>query len=116
MLAEQARCYTENIRPQLAENGMFLLAWEDLTDGERTWANSYFRINVFPVLTPLAVDPGHPFPFISNLSTSLGVMLRSRTARTQLFARVKIPEVLPQWIRLNAGPRRTSTTWSACWT
>ena len=53
-------------------------------------AGDYFRRNVFPVLTPLAVDPGHPFPFISNLSTSLGVMLQPPTA-TRLFARVKIP-------------------------
>jgi polyphosphate kinase len=103
MLAEQARCYAERIRPQLAENGVYLLAWDDLTEAERGWANSYFRLNVFPVLTPLAVDPGHPFPFISNLSTSLAVALSQADRDERSFARVKIPEVIPQWIRIHGG-------------
>ena len=76
MLGQQAECYRQELRPRLAEQGVHLLAWADLTDAEREAAGAYFRQNLFKVLTPLAVDPGHPFPFISNLSTSLGVMLR----------------------------------------
>ncbi len=101
LLSEQAACYSA-ILPRLAEHGVRLLRWDDLTEPERRWANDFFRTNVFPVLTPLAVDPGHPFPFISNLSTSLGVVLSQPDREDLSFARVKVPEVIPQCIRLNA--------------
>src|SRR6516164_2212554 len=77
LLAAQARAFTDDIRPALAREGIRLLDWADLTDAQRRHASAYFQRNVFPVLTPLAVDPGHPFPFISNLSTSLGLLLSS---------------------------------------
>ena len=64
-------------------------------------AVKYFRANVFPVLTPLAVDPGNPFPFISNLSTSLGVILHHPDRHDNLFARVKVPETMPGWVQVN---------------
>ncbi|MFI4860763.1 MAG: polyphosphate kinase 1 [Phycisphaerales bacterium JB063] len=114
MLHEQAECFEKQIKPELAEHGIHLLKWGELTDAERAEAEQHFMDNLFPVLTPLAVDPGHPFPFISNLSTSLGVMLRTPpgdplAAKTDpsggfglQFARVKVPEVLPGWVRLNA--------------
>ncbi len=114
MLERQADCYRNQILPSLAENGIELLTWESLTDAEKQEAEQHFLDNLFPVLTPLAVDPGHPFPFISNLSTSLGVMLRTppgdpQAAKTDVsgafglqFARVKVPEVLPGWVRLSA--------------
>ena len=114
MLEAQAKCYKEQIVPQLAEHGIDLLQWKDLTDSEKQEAEQHFMEQLFPVLTPLAVDPGHPFPFISNLSTSLGVMLRTppndpQAAQTDAtgsfglqFARVKVPEVLPGFIRLRA--------------
>lgn len=72
LLAQQARCFEQKIRPALAANGIDLLTWDGLAGVEREAAGRYFKANVYPVLTPLAVDPGHPFPFISNLSTSLG--------------------------------------------
>jgi polyphosphate kinase len=109
MLEQQAQCYMEQVRPKLAAEGIHLLEWEDLDDRERELAARYFRGDLFPVLTPLAVDPGHPFPFISNLSESLGVMLRSdghvndddaETPGLQ-FARVKVPQVFSQWVLLN---------------
>ncbi len=103
MLQLQADCYTKELRPLLAQNGVDLLDWEQLTDTEREEANLYFRANVFPVLTPLAVDPGNPFPFISNLSTSLGVILHHPDRQENLFARVKVPEVLPRWIPLGGA-------------
>ena len=103
MLAEQARVYREEIRPALRTHGVHLLDWDELTEDERRFADEYFRRDLFPVLTPLAVDPGHPFPFISNLSESLGVVLRHPDEGERLFARVKIPANLPSWIRLG-GP------------
>lgn len=101
MLEQQAQTDREIIRPALAEHGIDIVRWNDLTGPELRFASQYFRENVFPVLTPLAVDPGHPFPFISNLSTSLGITLRHPEGTEHLFARVKIPEVLPSLIRIN---------------
>jgi polyphosphate kinase len=101
MLQEQADVFRDEIRPKLAEAGVHLLRWDQLTDEERRTADAYFQANVFPVLTPLAVDPGHPFPFISNLSTSLGVALSYPKSDERVFARIKVPQVLPQWVRLD---------------
>jgi polyphosphate kinase len=103
MLADQARAYREEIRPALRAEGVHLLDWHELGEDERSFANEYFRRDLFPVLTPLAVDPGHPFPFISNLSASLAIALRHVHEGERLFARVKIPANLPSWIRLG-GP------------
>jgi polyphosphate kinase len=100
LLADQAKAYIDDIRPELARHGIRLLDWADLTDDQRRAAAAYFHRNVFLVLTPLAVDPGHPFPFISNLSTSLGLFLSSPDLDERLFARVKVPEVLPRWVPL----------------
>jgi polyphosphate kinase len=100
MLNAQAETYSGSIHPQLVANNIHPLLWEQLTDAERQQATLYFRANAFPVLTPLAVDPGIPFPFISNLSTSLGVVLHHPDRHENLFARVKVPEVLPKWIRV----------------
>ncbi|MEM9915792.1 MAG: polyphosphate kinase 1 [Planctomycetota bacterium] len=128
MLDEQAKCYTQVVKPALKKKGIHLLTWDELSDAERDAADEYFRQNLFPVVTPLSVDPGHPFPFISNLSTSLGVMLQhpggekanpassspiretsgdvggaidDNAGRLQ-FARVKVPQVLPYWVKLPA--------------
>ena len=76
MLGVQADCFTQVIRSELGGHNIHLLTWDELTAGERAAMRAYYRSNLFPVLTPLAVDPGHPFPFISNLSTSLGVILK----------------------------------------
>src|SRR5262249_25018404 len=81
-------------------HGILLLDWDELSDAQRQASAAYFRRNLFPVLTPLAVDPGHPFPFISNLSTSLGMYLTSPDSEERSFARVKVPEVLPRWVPL----------------
>jgi polyphosphate kinase len=106
MLAVQARCFGMELRPALATRGIHLLDWHELSPAEQNAAGSYYKANVFPVLTPLAVDPGHPFPFISNLSTSLGVRLCHPGIEGDLFARVKVPAMLPAWIPLaNDGER-----------
>jgi polyphosphate kinase len=109
MLQQQADAFVNIICPALAAKGVHLLSWEELTDAEREKSTAYFRANVFPVLTPLAVDPGNPFPFISNLSTSFGVILLHPDRHENLFARVKVPEVLPAWVRLDS-PSDTSPT------
>ena len=98
MLAAQASAFTDVIRPELARNGIHLLDWSALSEYQRGAAADYFQRSVFPVLTPLAVDPGHPFPFISNLSTSLGILLRLPESEEPLFARVKVPDAFPRWV------------------
>jgi polyphosphate kinase len=102
LLQQQADCWTSLVCPSLAQKDIHLVRWGDLADAEREKATAYFQANVFPILTPLAVDPGNPFPFISNLSTSLGVILHHPDRHENLFARVKIPEVFPAWVRLTA--------------
>lgn len=102
LLKKQGECYEQQIKPGLREQGIELVSWQELSTTERGRANHYFDSNVFPVLTPLAVDPAHPFPFISNLSTSLGVTLRYPRKNERHFARVKIPDMLPQWIRVDS--------------
>ncbi len=88
------------ILPQLKGIGVHLLDWKDLSDKEKKDTTTYFEENVFPVLTPLAIDPAHPFPFLSNLSFSISVKLKDPNKSDSLFARIKIPNILPQWYRL----------------
>src|SRR6185295_17000004 len=75
-------------------------AWEELRASERRHLSEEFQRRIFPVLTPLAVDPAHPFPFISNVSLSLAVALKAPGDPAQRFARVKAPHILPRWIQL----------------
>jgi polyphosphate kinase len=98
LLARQAAAYAGDLLPALARRGIVIRSCEELDEKQREWARRYFRSQVFPVLTPLSVDPGHPFPFISNLSTSLGFTLCYPDREDKVFARVKIPEVLPVFI------------------
>ena len=102
LTAYQAKVLTTGVLPALADKGIRIVRYDQLTDAQRQEAEQFFRREVFPVLTPLAVDPGHPFPFISNLSTSLGVVLRHPDTDDKLFARIKVPEVLPFFIRLTS--------------
>src|SRR5262245_38566639 len=76
MTAKLATVFRSTIRPELARNGIHLLDWDELTEAERLQVNELFRRTIYPVLTPLVVDPAHPFPFLSNLSQSLGVLLK----------------------------------------
>jgi len=109
LLCAQARAFLE-IRSELAQHGIRLLDWDELDDAQRQASATYFHRNLFPVLTPLAVDPGHPFPFISNLSTSLGMYLTSPDSEERSFARVKVPEVLPRWVSLPGEDGKASTS------
>ena len=96
----QAENFQKSLRTELKKNGIELLNWSQLTTAERAYATRYYRQNVFPVLTPLAVDPGLPFPFISNLSVSLAVTLRHPEKEEKLFARIKVPKIFPQWFQV----------------
>ena len=96
-LALQRRTFEELIA-RLAEQGIRLLRVSDLTAREWGAMDEYFESQVFPVLTPLAVDPGHPFPYISNLSLSLAVEVRDPETGEDHFARVKVPRSLPRWV------------------
>ncbi|MAH66445.1 MAG: polyphosphate kinase 1 [Phycisphaerae bacterium] len=105
LMGLQQRCFRHDVLPTLVEAGIELLGWDDLTDDEKRDAESWYRANIFPILTPLAVDPGHRFPFISNLSVSIGVMLRRAGETEELFARVKVPEVPCRLYDLGDGRR-----------
>ncbi|HEV8598533.1 MAG TPA: polyphosphate kinase 1 [Gemmatimonadales bacterium] len=102
---EHGLCLTEEVIPALAERGIALITrQEDLSAEDLAHLESYFTANVFPVLTPLAVDPAHPFPYISNLSLSLAVILRGDSG-DERFARVKVPKILPRWVPLTGTHR-----------
>ena len=105
LCAEQQELYDTQIRPALAQAGVCLLAWDDLDDADRAAMRDHFEQRVFPVLTPLAVDPGHPFPFISDLSVNLAVTMRDPGDGADRFARVKVPNTLNRWVRIGDRPR-----------
>ena len=88
----------EDIIPKLKEEGIEFLQWGDLNETERDYVGKLFQDRIFPVLTPLAVDPSHPFPYISGLSLNLAVIVKNPTTLEEFFARVKVPEILPRFI------------------
>jgi polyphosphate kinase len=103
-LLEQMRCYwIEQLEPQLHHEGIVLTDYADLLPEQQAYCTDYFEQGIFPVLTPLAVDPGHPFPHISNLSLNLAVVIRD-PQNGDLFARVKVPAALPRLIQLPSTP------------
>lgn len=111
LMIEQRRCLAEELMPRLQNAGIHLLNYEDLSDAQKETANSYFQEIVFPILTPLAFDPGHPFPHISNLSLNLAVMIEGED-NNQHFARIKVPDTLPRLVplkRSSGGTRRDGT-------
>jgi polyphosphate kinase len=101
MLTEVRRCLFEDLLPQMRAEGIELIHTDQLRPDEKERADFFFEKTVFPVLTPLAVDPGHPFPFVSNLSLNLAVLLRHPEQDEEFFARVKVPSFFPQWIRVD---------------
>ena len=98
MTDRQRHCLHDVLLPALAERGVKLVSMQELTTAEWQTVDEFFESQVFPVLTPLAVDPTHPFPYISNLSLSLAVQLFDPEAQTERFARVKVPKSLPRWV------------------
>ena len=102
LMDRHAEVFTGQVLPKLAESGIRLVRWTDLGDEEHERLRQLFRKEIFPVLTPLAVDPGHPFPYISGLSLNLAVTLRDPDSGKQRFARVKVPETLPRFLSVKA--------------
>jgi polyphosphate kinase len=102
--ARQAECFRDWIQPALAREGIEILRWKELEQAEQEAMHRLFRDRVYPVLTPLVVDPAHPFPYISGLSLSLAVMIADPRTGTGMFARVKVPPLLPRF--LTVAPRR----------
>jgi polyphosphate kinase len=117
LMTSAARCYRKQLAPALEEAGIYVRTVGSLTEQQKARAAKYFDSSVFPVLTPLAFDPGRPFPHISNLSVNLAVIIRDASGE-QHFARVKVPEALPQLVRVDAtqtGARRKAQRQTFVW-
>jgi polyphosphate kinase len=100
-IVRHARDFSERIAGQLAEHGIEILRWKELSEDERKSLTDLFRKRIYPVLTPLVVDPAHPFPFISGLSLNLGVMIADPRTDMTMFARVKVPPLLPRFLAVS---------------
>ncbi len=98
LLEQQRTCLYDILLPELAKHDIRIVGMEDLDQVERQRIDAFYESQVFPVLTPLAVDPGHPFPYISNLSLSLAVQIHDPASRSTPLARIKVPKSLPRWV------------------
>ena len=108
LVQRHADVFIKDVAPRLEDEGIRIVHWEDLADEDTRRLREYFRDQVFPVLTPLAVDPAHPFPYISGLSLNLAVMVRDPDTGVSHFARVKVPNNVPRFVAV--GPTdRTAT-------
>jgi len=98
LIDRQSKCLHTSIIPALQRQEIHLVHWNQLVEAERSYIKEIFDAQIFPVLTPLAVDPSHPFPYISGLSLSLAVIVKHPETKEEYFARVKVPNVLPRFI------------------
>jgi len=106
LVTRHATCFADEVRPKLSAEGIELVRWSELDAPERERLRTYFREQVFPVLTPLAVDPAHPFPYISSRSLNLAVALRDpNVGGSELFARVKVPNNVPRFVTVQNDGR-----------
>ena len=108
LMATHAAVFEDQVRPSLVKEGITIVRWEDLVAEEQEGLRTMFRDQIFPVLTPLAVDPAHPFPYISGLSLNLAVLLINPKTRIEHFARVKVPPLLPRFVQIQS-PDSTPT-------
>jgi polyphosphate kinase len=100
LASRHASVFLDSVRPALADEGIVIVTWAELDDDERTRLSVYFQEQVFPVLTPLAVDPAHPFPFVSGLSLNLAITVKQPDDGGQHFARVKVPDNVDRFVEL----------------
>jgi polyphosphate kinase len=100
MVTKQHQNFESQLRPQLAQIGVKLLNYGDLNKKQRNYYQNYFKKQIFPILTPLGVDPGHPFPHISNLSFNVAVVVKNPNTEEEYFARVKVPDILSRFVQL----------------
>jgi polyphosphate kinase len=103
LTARHAKCFSESVLPALVSEGIEILRWKELADQEQASLQKLFRERIYPVLTPLVVDPAHPFPYISGLSLSLAVMMADPKSGATMFARVKVPPLLPRFMSVAAN-------------
>ncbi|WP_327355137.1 RNA degradosome polyphosphate kinase [Streptomyces sp. NBC_01304] len=103
LMARHAACFQEDVGPALSDEGIGVIRWAELTEKEQARLFTLFRQRIFPVLTPLAVDPAHPFPYISGLSLNLAVVVRNPVSGHQHFARVKVPPLLNRFLEASPG-------------
>jgi len=108
LLARQSGIWLDQLAPALGQAGVCLADWDSLDDDDRRHLDHLFEQQIFPVLTPLAVDTAHPFPYISNLSLNLAVTVRDPLTREQRFARVKVPPLLPRFVVMPDGARHVA--------
>ena len=106
LVAHQYRIFDQDLRPALAQEGIELVTWKDLKSDEKSHLQELFKSRIFPVLTPLAVDPSHPFPYISGLSLNLGVRVINPDTKEKFFARVKVPPILSRLIPTSENSTR----------
>ncbi len=114
LMAEARSCFSEYLRPALAAEGIEVVNYCDLAERQRARVNEYFNDSIYPVLTPLAFDPGRPFPHISNLSLNLAVLIRDRDG-AERFARIKVPDTIPQLLPASNGGRAKQGHYSFVW-
>ncbi len=105
LVARHARVFTQDVQPALVREGITLVRWDELGESEQERLRTFYRRQIFPVLTPLAVDPAHPFPYISGLSLNLSVVVANPATGKEHFARVKVPPLLPRYIAVDASGR-----------
>ena len=103
LLAHQEDIYLDDLMPALAAEGIEVVAWDRLGDADRSAMREFYEQRIFPVLTPLAVDPGHPFPYISNLALSLAAHVADPVTAERRFVRLKVPDLFPRLIPLGDG-------------
>ncbi|MPZ27259.1 MAG: RNA degradosome polyphosphate kinase [Micromonosporaceae bacterium] len=108
LVARHARCFREEVAELLAAEQIQIVSWRDLSAAEQERHRVYFREHIFPVLTPLAVDPAHPFPYISGLSLNLAVLVRDPDDGPELFARVKVPNNVPRFVTVDSPEERAA--------
>src|SRR5947209_8793844 len=105
LVDRQVQVFLKSMAPSLSEHGIVFSEWDGLDDDDRTYLVDEFKKSIYPVLTPLAVDPGHPFPYISNLSLNLAVLVRDPRSGERRFARVKVPPLLSRFVVMPDGER-----------
>lgn len=101
LVERQAMCFVDDVAPALQEQGITIVRWDELTAGEQAKLRDYFSEHIFPVLTPLAVDPAHPFPYISGRSLNLAVTVRDPESDLDRFARIKVPDNVPRFVTVS---------------
>jgi polyphosphate kinase len=106
LISRTTKCFHDDVHLKLSKEGINIVRWDELNSQERELATDIFHKKIFPVLTPLAIDPSHPFPYISGLSLNLAVIVKNPDTGIELFARVKVPSNLARFVVTSAGEDR----------